>query len=262
MKKPFIAGNWKMNPTISEGIKLVQELKESLKDYNDGEVVVIPPFTHLSLVKKEIEGTNIKLGAQNMHWEKSGAYTGEISPLMLKEIGCSYVIIGHSERRRYFGETDKTVNSKARSAIVHDLIPIICIGETIEEREKGITFEIIEQQLKTATEGLGKEEISKMVIAYEPVWAIGTGKNATPSQAEEVHLFIRKSLESIYGNKISNCAIIIYGGSVTMENAFSLLEMRNVDGFLVGGASLKSEFFQGIIRNGHEAWIKKGGKIC
>jgi triosephosphate isomerase len=262
MKKPFIAGNWKMNPPISAGIELAKELKKSLFDFRDVEIVLIPPFTHLYLVKKEIEGTKIKLGAQNMHWEEKGAFTGEISPLMLKEIGCSYVIIGHSERRKYFGENDETVNKKARSALLHGLSPIICIGETLEEREKGITMKVVENQLRASIKGISEEEILKTVIAYEPVWAIGTGRNATPEQAEEVHSFIRKILREIYGIEKSNYVIIIYGGSVTMENSYFLLKMKNVDGFLIGGASLKGDSFKGIVENGLRAWKEKGGEIC
>ncbi len=262
MKKPFIAGNWKMNPGIREGVEIVRELKKSLSDFKGGEIVLIPPFTHLCLVKKEIEGTEIKLGAQNMHWEEKGAFTGEISPLMLKEIGCSYVIIGHSERRKYFGENDEIVKRKAKSALVHGLNPIICIGETLEEREKGITFEVIESQLKHSINEFNEEDIFKIVIAYEPVWAIGTGRNATPEQAEEAHSFIRNIIREIYGNEKSNYAIIIYGGSVTMENSYSLLRMKNVDGFLVGGASLKRDSFKGIIENGWRAWKDKGGETC
>ncbi len=262
MRKPFIAGNWKMNYGVNAGIELVRELKSSLSEYKDLEIVIIPPFTHLYPMKKEINGTNIKLGAQNMHWEEKGAFTGEISPLMLKEIGCSYVIIGHSERRKYFGETDEIVNLKAKSALTHGLYPIICIGETLEERERGLTFKVVEKQLRVSIDGFGAEDLIKTVIAYEPVWAIGTGKNATPEQAEEVHSFIRNIINEKYGIENSNYAIIIYGGSVTMENAYSLLKMDNVDGFLVGGASLKAESFAGIVRNGLKAWIDKGGKIC
>ncbi len=262
MRKPFIAGNWKMNPGVNAGIALVRELKNSLSEYKDLEIVIIPPFTHLYPVKKEIYGTNIKLGAQNMHWEEKGAFTGEISPLMLKEIGCSYVIIGHSERRKYFGETDEIVNLKAKSALTQGLYPIICIGETLEEREKGVTFNIVEEQLRISINGFSEEDIMKTVIAYEPVWAIGTGKNAAPEQAEEVHSFIRNIVGEIYGIENSNYVIIIYGGSVTMENSYSLLKMKNVDGFLVGGASLKGNSFTGIVENGLKAWIEKGGNIC
>ncbi|MGQ9619187.1 MAG: triose-phosphate isomerase [Candidatus Aminicenantia bacterium] len=262
MKKPFIAGNWKMNTGIKEGVELAKKLKEGVKDSSKAEIVIIPPFTHLFPIKSELEGTRIKIGAQNLHWEEKGAYTGEISSFMLKELGCSYVIVGHSERRRYFGETDEIVNKKAKSTILHSLSPIICIGETLEEREKGITFKVVEKQLNVALKNFNKEEILKSVIAYEPVWAIGTGRNATPEQAEDVHSFIRKLLSSTYGIEISICAIIIYGGSVTVENAYSLLKMKNVDGFLVGGASLKEESFIGIIENGLKAWIEKGGKSC
>lgn len=262
MKKPFIAGNWKMNPGVSEGVDLVRELKKSLSDLKDGEIVLIPPFTHLCLVKKEIEGTEIKLGAQNMHWEEKGAFTGEISPLMLKEIGCSYVIIGHSERRKYYGENDEIVSIKAKSALIHGLNPIICIGETLEEREKGVTFEIIEKQLKSSIQEFNEEEVLKSVIAYEPVWAIGTGRNATPEQAEEAHSFIRDIIGGIFGIEKANYAIIIYGGSVTMENSYSLLKMKDVDGFLVGGASLKGNSFKGIVENGLRAWKEKGGESC
>lgn len=262
MKKPFVAGNWKMNIGLSEGVDLVEELKNSLSDYKYVEIVVIPPFTHLYLIKKKLDGTNIKLGAQNLHWEDKGAFTGEISPLMLKEIGCSYVIIGHSERRKYFGESDEIVNKKSKIALHHGIIPIICIGETIEERENGATFKVIEKQLRVAISGFNKEDIMKVVVAYEPVWAIGTGKNATPEQAEEAHSFIRSILREMFGIEESNCVIIIYGGSVTMDNSYSLLKMENVDGFLVGGASLKGDSFTGIVKNGLKAWLERGGKSC
>jgi len=248
MKKPFIAGNWKMNPPISAGIELAKELKKSLFDFRDVEIVLIPPFTHLYLVKKEIEGTKIKLGAQNMHWEEKGAFTGEISPLMLKEIGCSYVIIGHSERRKYFGENDETVNKKARSALLHGLSPIICIGETLEEREKGITMKVVENQLRASIKGISEEEILKTVIAYEPVWAIGTGKVATPEIAQSMHAFIRKTVQKLYNGSVAESISVLYGGSVKPDNISGLYAMPDIDGVLVGGASLKVQSFLDIIQ--------------
>ena len=250
MRKPFIAGNWKMNKTIPEAVELVAKLKEFVKE-EMGEIVVIPPFTALSEVKKIISDSKIKLGAQNLHWEEKGAYTGEISPLMLKDIGCEYVIIGHSERRKYFHETNEIINSKIKIALKNSLKPIFCIGEKLQEREKGETFKIINEQLEKGLSGIDKEGLKNIVIAYEPVWAIGTGRTATPEQAQEVHLFIREKLKKNYGNEIASCAIILYGGSVKADNVYSLIKEKDIDGALVGGASLEAESFGKIIE---EAW--------
>jgi triosephosphate isomerase len=245
---PFIAGNWKMNKTVGEAVDLVRELKASISGVKGVEVAVAPPFTALHAVRKEIEGSSILLAGQNLYWEEKGAFTGEISPLMLKEVGCRYVIIGHSERRQFFGETEETVNRRLRAALVHGLKVIFCIGEMLREREEGKTFSVIERQLEGGLKGLGGQEMEEIVIAYEPVWAIGTGKTATPEQAEEVHRFIRGKLEAFYSQGISEGIRIQYGGSVTPENIKGLMNQANIDGALVGGASLKADSFSKIVR--------------
>jgi triosephosphate isomerase len=245
---PFIAGNWKMNKTVAEAIDLVKQLKASLSGIEGVEVAVAPPFTALSAVRKELEGSPIQLAAQNLFWEEKGAFTGEIAPLMLKEVGCHYVILGHSERRQFFGETDETVNRKVRATLNQGLKVIFCIGETLKEREEGRTFAVIERQVPGGLKDIPKEEMRNLVIAYEPVWAIGTGKTATPEQAEEVHRFIRKKLVELYSKEIAEGVRIQYGGSVTPENIKGLMGQENIDGALVGGASLKSETFSKIVR--------------
>jgi triosephosphate isomerase len=245
---PFIAGNWKMNKTVAEAIDLVKQLKASLSGIEGVEVAVAPPFTALSAVRKELEGSPIQLAAQNLFWEEKGAFTGEIAPLMLKEVGCHYVILGHSERRQFFGETDETVNRKVRATLNQGLKVIFCIGETLKEREEGRTFAVIERQVPGGLKDIPKEEMRNLVIAYEPVWAIGTGKTATPEQAEEVHRFIRKKLVELYAKEIAEGVRIQYGGSVTPENIKGLMGQENIDGALVGGASLKSETFSKIVR--------------
>jgi triosephosphate isomerase len=245
---PFIAGNWKMNKTVGEAVELTRQLKASLLGVEGVEVAVAPPFTALEAVRKESEGSAIRLAAQTLFWEEKGAFTGEISPLMLKDLGCQYVIIGHSERRQFFGETDETVNKRMKTTLNHGLLPIFCIGETLQEREGGKTFSIIERQLERGLNGLGGKEIQKVVVAYEPVWAIGTGKTATPQQAEEVHRYIREKLERLYTREIAGEIRIQYGGSVTPENVRGLMNQDNIDGALVGGASLKSETFSRIVR--------------
>ena len=245
---PFMAGNWKMNKTVGEALDLVRELKAATSGVKDVEVAVAPPFTALYAIRKEFEGSSIHLAAQNLYWEEKGAFTGEVSPLMLKEVGCHYVIIGHSERRQFFGETDETVNRRIRAALAQGLKVIFCIGETLKEREEGKTFSVIERQLEGGLKGLGDQEMTNMVIAYEPVWAIGTGKTATPEQAEEVHRFIRGKIEKLYSREVSEGIRIQYGGSVTPENVKGLMNQPNIDGALVGGASLKAEFFSKIVR--------------
>ena len=246
MRKPIIAGNWKMNKTPSEAITLINELKPLVKDA-DVEVVVCVPFVCIPAVSEALKGTNIKLGAQNMHWEESGAYTGEVSPGMLKELGVEYVIIGHSERREYFAETDETVNKKVLSAFSHGITPIVCVGETLEQREEGVTKELVEKQTKAALSGLDKEEVEKIVIAYEPIWAIGTGKTASSEDANEVIGYIRSVIADIYGNDVAQKVRIQYGGSMKPENAAELMAMPEIDGGLVGGASLKAEDFAKIV---------------
>jgi triosephosphate isomerase len=245
---PFIAGNWKMNKTAGEAVELVRQLKATLSGVKEVEVAVAPPFTALQAVQKELEGSSIRLAAQNLFWEEKGAYTGEISPLMLKDLGCRYVIIGHSERRQLFGETDETVNKRMKAALHQGLDPIFCIGETLKEREEERAFAVIGDQLQGGLRGITEEEMDRVVIAYEPVWAIGTGKTATPQQAEEVHEFIRQRLSDLYSNGIAEKIRIQYGGSVTPDNVKGLMSQKDIDGALVGGASLKPDTFSKIVR--------------
>ena len=237
-----------MNKTVEEALDLVKQLKASISTVEGVEVAIAPPFTALHAIHKEIEGSSIRLAAQNVFYEEKGAYTGEISPLMLKEVGCQYVIIGHSERRHFFGETDEAVNRKIKAALSQDLEVIFCVGETLKEREEGRTFSVIERQAEGGLRGLGEKEIKDIVIAYEPVWAIGTGKTATPEQAEEVHRFIREKLEKLYSRETAGEVRVQYGGSVTPENVKGLMNQQNIDGALVGGASLKAESFARIVR--------------
>ena len=248
MRKPIIAGNWKMNKTPEESITLSNGIKRGVFNVDNVEIVLSPPFTSLGDVKDIILDTNIVLGAQNMHWEPKGAFTGEVSAKMLKSLGCKYVIIGHSERRAYFGETNETVNKKLKAALKEGLFPIMCVGERLEEREAGKTFNVISEHIEKGLAEVGKEEILNIVIAYEPVWAIGTGKNATPDGAQEVHKFIRGLLAKKYGKDTSEQIRIQYGGSVKPANIESLLGEKDIDGALVGGASLKEESFVDMIK--------------
>ena len=257
IRKPFIAGNWKMNMTISEASELVKTVLEKSRDLTEAEIVIIPPFTALYATKKVLQGSFIHIGAQNLFWEDSGAFTGEISSTMLKDAGCTYVVIGHSERRQYFGETNETVNKRIKSALLNKLVPIMCIGESLEEREKGETIIKVETQITEGLRNFNREEVSRIVIAYEPLWAIGTGLTAAPSQAQEVHSFIRNKLSEKYGNETGSCAIILYGGSVKPANALSLLKEKDIDGALVGGASLKAESFIEIIKEALKAYKEK-----
>jgi len=244
MRKWIVAGNWKMHNTIGESVALAQAIKEGTTGGMYGEVVVAPPFTSLSIVGEALKGSSVAMAAQNMYCEDKGAFTGEVSPLMLKDVGCSYVIIGHSERRKYFLETDNGVNLKVKKALTSGLKPIVCVGETDEEREKGITKSVVDRQVRGALAGIA--DISNVVIAYEPVWAIGTGKVATSGQAEEVHAFIRGIIKELY-DAMAQDIRILYGGSVTKDNIAELIGMEDIDGALVGGASLKPEGFLGII---------------
>jgi len=246
-RKKIIAGNWKMNKTPAEAVALVKELIPLVKDA-DAEVVVCPPFVCIPAVKEAIEGTNIQLGAQNMYFEENGAFTGEVAPNMLAELGVKYVIIGHSERRQYFAETDETVNKKVLMAFKHNLIPIVCVGETLEQREKGITNDLVRMQTRIALNGLTPEQAKQVVIAYEPIWAIGTGKTATAEQAEEVNVVIRAVIEEMFGEEVAVHTRIQYGGSVNPDNAKELMSMSNIDGALVGGASLKADGFAKIVK--------------
>lgn len=246
MRRKVIAGNWKMNMLPDEAIRFIEELTPLVKD-TENEVVLCVPYTDLFYVLLNVQGTNIKVGAQNVHFEESGAYTGEISAKMLKSINVEYVIIGHSERRQYFAETDETINKKIKVAISNGLKPIVCVGETLEEREKGITFDIITKQTKLALEGIDKDQVKNVIIAYEPVWAIGTGKTATADEANEAIKKIREEISKIYGNDIAECVIIQYGGSIKSSNAREFLTKSDIDGGLVGGASLKPEEFSKIV---------------
>lgn len=246
MRKAIIAGNWKMNKTITEGVKLVEELIPMVKDAKC-EVVVCPTFVCLDAILKAAKGTNVKVGAQNMYFEESGAFTGEVSPSMLKEMGVDYVIIGHSERRQYFNETDETVNKKVKKAFEHGLIPIMCCGESLAEREGNITEEVIGRQIKLDLAGLKNEEVEKMVIAYEPIWAIGTGKTATDEQANETIAFIRKVVADMFGTDTAEKVRIQYGGSVKPATIKAQMAQSDIDGALVGGASLKASDFAAIV---------------
>lgn len=245
LRKPIIAGNWKMHNTIGEAIELVKELVPLIED-KDREVVLCPGFVCLSEISKLLKGTNISLGAQNMYHEDKGAFTGEVSPLFLKEVGVTYVILGHSERRHIFNEKDELINNKVKSALKNDLSPILCVGETLEEREKGITHNVIKNQVEGSLAGLRGKNLEKLVIAYEPVWAIGTGKTATKEDANEVIGYIRKLLLENFGKEAGDNTRILYGGSVKPSNIKELMEMGQIDGALVGGASLKAEDFAKI----------------
>jgi triosephosphate isomerase len=246
-RRKFIAGNWKMNRNVAEGVALARELKEKLGAVRNVDVAVCPPFTTLAAVVKELAGSVIAVGAQNLHWEASGAYTGETSAAMLKEIPVTCVIIGHSERRQYFGETDETVNKRLKAALKADLLPIVCVGETLAERESNRTQDVIARQVRGTLVGITTDEMKRTVIAYEPVWAIGTGRNATPEQAQEVHTFIRGLLVPLFGQNIADSVRIQYGGSVKADNAREILHQPDVDGALVGGASLKAADFAAIV---------------
>lgn len=250
MRRLLIAGNWKMHKTVSESLELVRKLSYSTNNVSALDILVCPPFTALSAVYESVKETNIKLGAQNMFWEDSGAYTGEISPVMIKDIGCEYVIIGHSERRQYFGETDEIVNKKIKAALKHNLKPIVCIGEKLEQREQGITEKVLQNQIYEGLKELSESDMEQITIAYEPVWAIGTGKTATPEIANSAQKFIRDKLKEIFNEQVAEKTRILYGGSVKPENAEGLLSQEHIDGALVGGASLDAEKFAKIIEAG------------
>ena len=246
MRRKVIAGNWKMNMLPNEAIQMITELEPLVKDTNN-EVVLCVPFTDLFYALNVAQGTNIKIGAQNMHFEEKGAFTGEVSGKMLKSIGTEYVIIGHSERRQYFAETDETVNKKIKAAFENELKPIVCVGETLEQREAGNAYDIITNQTEKALEGLTESQVENTIIAYEPIWAIGTGKTATNEDANDAIKKIREKICQIYGQNIAERVIIQYGGSMKPGNAKELLEMSDIDGGLIGGASLKAEDFAAIV---------------
>ncbi len=256
-RAPFIAGNWKMNLTIPEAGRLAAAVVEASPGFPEATLVLAPPFTSLAEVRKVISGSAVALAAQNLFWEDKGAFTGEVSPAMLVDAGCRYVIIGHSERRQYFGETDATVNKKLGAALKAGLSPIVCIGETLEERERNETMSRISIQIEEGFRGIDAAGFGRTVVAYEPVWAIGTGRTATPAQAEEVHAGIREKLSRAYGKPAGGCVIILYGGSVKPANAHALFAESDIDGFLVGGASLEAGSFIPIAAEAVKAFKEK-----
>lgn len=247
MRRKVIAGNWKMNKDLQQSQKLVSEILNGLGKDNKADVIVCPPFTSLNEVSSLLKGTQIKLGAQNMYYEESGAYTGEVSADMLKSVGCEFVILGHSERRVIFNEPDELINKKIKAALAKGLKPIFCIGELLEQRENDETMQVVSRQVEKGLEGVSAEQMKNIIIAYEPVWAIGTGKTATPLQAQEVHSFIRELVAEKFLASVAENLIIQYGGSVKPDNAGELLSQKDIDGALVGGACLKADSFLGII---------------
>jgi len=248
MRKPFVAGNWKMNKTVAEARDLVSKMSAPLSEIANVEKVLCPPFTSISAVAAMLAGTDIGLGAQNLHWEEKGAFTGEVAPNMIKEF-CNYVIIGHSERRAYFGETDETVNRKLRAALKFNLTPIICVGETLDQYESGLTEEVVRRQIKFGFADVDSASASRIVVAYEPVWAIGTGKASSADNANTVHAkYIRPALSELFGEDNAQAIRILYGGSVTAANASDFFAMSDIDGALVGGASLKPDEFVALTK--------------
>lgn len=248
MRKPIIAGNWKMNMTNTEAASLLNDVIFNIKDVNDVEVIVCPPYTALSDINKLIEKTNIELGAQDVYFEEKGAFTSKISCDMLKDVGCTYVIIGHSETRQYFNETDESVNKKVKIALNNDLKPIICVGESLKQRKNDETMKVVEEQIRGALKDIPKSEAGKIVIAYEPIWAIGTGETATPEQAQEVHFAIRKLLLNLYDPALAEGVRILYGGSVKPNNVKDLMKEEDIDGGLIGGASLDADSFSKLVK--------------
>ncbi|MDD5428163.1 MAG: triose-phosphate isomerase [Candidatus Omnitrophica bacterium] len=248
MRRVIIAGNWKMNKNIAESIDLANTVKRSLYDVESVEIVLCPPFTSLSDVNEVLIESNIGLGAQDVYWEKEGAFTGEVSCSMLKSAGCKYCIVGHSERRQFFGETNETVNKKAKALLANSLKPIVCVGEKLEDRKADKTFQVVKDHVVNSLAGLTKEDMANVVVAYEPVWAIGTGVNATKEQAQEVHKYIRGLLKEMFDEATADSVRIQYGGSVKPDNIKELIQQEDVDGALVGGASLKADPFAQIVR--------------
>jgi triosephosphate isomerase (TIM) len=247
MRKPVIAGNWKMFKTVKETVQFIEQVKPLVQNNREVEVVIAPPYTALSDAVKTSGGSNVKISSQSVHWEKEGAFTGEIAAGMLVELGVQYCIIGHSERRQYFGETNQTVFKRTKAALQSGLIPIVCVGEVLEEREAGRTAEVIKTQFSEGLAGLTPEEFSHIIIAYEPVWAIGTGKTATPEMAEEVHRQIRGLVKTQYGEQLAEGLRVLYGGSVKPDNVKGLMSQPDIDGALVGGASLKPDSFAALV---------------
>ena len=248
MRKPFIAGNWKLNKTVAEALELANGLKQQVADVRDVDIVVGPVFTALHPVAESLKGSNIAVAAQNCYLENTGAYTGEVSPLMLKDVGCRYVIIGHSERRQIFRESDDFINQKIKAALAEGLEAIFCIGETLEEREADKTWDVLKTQLRDGLKGLSQDDMKKIVIAYEPVWAIGTGKTATGDQAQEAHAYVRGQVKELLDQATADAVRILYGGSVKPDNVDGLMAKPDIDGTLVGGASLKADDFARIVK--------------
>lgn len=248
MRKPIIAGNWKLHKTISEARELVQQLKEGVADVSDCEIIVAPVFTVLAALTSEVAGSNLQLAAQNCHPAASGAFTGEVSAALLKEVGCTYVIVGHSERRQLFDETDAFINAKIKAVLAADMQVIFCVGETLEERDSGAMFDVLTRQVREGLKGLDNDAMRHVVIAYEPVWAIGTGKVASADQAQDAHVFIRGLLSGFFAGAVEEETRILYGGSVKPDNVDGLMAQEDIDGALVGGASLKAEDFIRIVR--------------
>ena len=246
--KKFIAGNWKMNTTLGEAVDLAKGVVKAVGGVSDVDVAVCPPYVNLTAVAEAVKGSNVKLGAQDVHWEAKGAFTGKVSAAMLKAVGVTYVIVGHSEQRQYFGETDETVNKKTKAVLAAGLLPIVCVGETLAEREGGKMDAVIYRQTHGAFEGVSAGDAEKCTIAYEPVWAIGTGKTATPQQANDAHKYIRSILEQLYGDGVAKKVRIQYGGSMNDANAKDLLSQSDIDGGLIGGAALVPEKFAGIVQ--------------
>ncbi|RKY42839.1 MAG: triose-phosphate isomerase [Candidatus Makaraimicrobium thalassicum] len=257
MRRPIIAGNWKMYKDVNQAIELTNDIKRSVFDVENVEIVICPPFVDLSDVGEMLLESNVALGAQNCYWESEGAFTGEISVPMIKSAGCRHVIIGHSERRKYFGETNETVNRRIRAAAGGGLAPIMCVGETLEEREAGRTLEVVRTHVLEGLKGFDEVFLEPLIIAYEPVWAIGTGKTATPAQAQEVHAMIRGLLEESYSGSFSGSRRILYGGSVNPGNIGDIMKEQDIDGGLIGGASLKSDSFIDIIKTTSRLYAKK-----
>ncbi|MFH1552214.1 MAG: triose-phosphate isomerase [Candidatus Omnitrophota bacterium] len=257
MRRPIIAGNWKMYKDVNEAVELANNIKRGAFDVENIEIVICPPFVDLGDVGEMLVESNVALGAQNCYWENEGAFTGEVSVAMVKSVGCRFVIIGHSERRKYFGETDETVNRKIRAVIDGGLIPIMCVGETLEEREASKTMEVVKQQVTEGLKGFDETYLDTLVIAYEPVWAIGTGKTATPLQAQEVHAMIRELLKKLHSESFSGTRRILYGGSVNPDNIENLMSEEDIDGGLIGGASLKPDGFIDIIKTTSRLYADK-----
>jgi triosephosphate isomerase len=254
MRTPFLAANWKMNKDVASAVKHVKELRSLAKDVTDAEIVVAPPFTALHAAAEAARNSNVGIGGQNLHWEREGPFTGEVSGPMLREAGATYVIVGHSERRTLFGETDASVNRRIAAAFTSGLTPIVCIGETLDQRERSETFAVLDRQITQGFDGVTSDQMAQLVVAYEPVWAIGTGRNATPQQAAEAHGYIRQRIRSWFGHEAAERVRLIYGGSVKPENISDIASQPDVDGALVGGASLDVRAFFEIVRHAVEAF--------